>query len=358
MYSAPVATSANHARLVLTGLAAGSEYTYAVEADATAIAGVTGRFRTAPAGAGNFLVAFAGDASELSNHVVFDTIRGLDPLLFIHLGDMHYRNVAINSAANYRACRDEVMAQARQARLYRDVPTAYVWDDHDFGDNNCDSSTVGKVPASIVYRERTPHYPLGDASASGPIYHTFDVGRLRFVVTDQRYAATANAATDNASKSMLGAAQKTWFKALLSGSPGKVIVWVCPRMFGGVPTAGADHWGGFTTERTELAAYIHANCPGRVLVLSADMHALGIDDGTNHTYGSEPFRVFQAAPLDRSVDVSGYGGSLFTSGLFATVGQFGTMTVVDAGGASVSITWRGYDSAGTVLATQAFAVAV
>jgi hypothetical protein len=156
---------------------------------------------------------------------------------------------------------------------------------------------------------------------------------------------------------MLGATQKVWFKDLLSNSPGKMIVWVCPRAFGGAASAGADHWGGFTTERTELGAHIHANCPGRVVVLSADQHALGIDSGVNHTFGSEPLKCFQAAPLDRTVDASPYGaGSQYSQGWFNSIGQFGTMQITDTGGATIGVTWRGYDSAGTQLVSYSFEV--
>src|SRR5690606_13311322 len=102
-------------------------------------------------------------------------------------------------------------------------------------------------------------------------YYSFEVGRVLFIVTDLRSMASNKTATDNSSKTMMGAAQKTWFKNLISDSnnAGKLIVWVCSRVWGGVTTVGADHWGGFTTERTELADHIKTHALGRFCVLSA-----------------------------------------------------------------------------------------
>jgi hypothetical protein len=360
-YTAEQAT-ADHSKVLrfdLSGLAADTAYSYWVEEDELTIAGASGgTFRTAPSGASSFSVAFSGDAFTGSNHASFHEIRALCPLLFIHMGDAHYRNISTNDPKAFHAAYDELLSQPRQAELYANIPTAYVPDDHDYGANNSDSTSASKPAACSVYRNRVPHYPLGDSSPTGSLYQTFDIGRVRFILTDQRSAATPDSATDNASKSMLGTAQKAWFKNLLSNSSGMLIVWVCPRLFQGAAIAGGDSWAGFTTERTELANYIHAHCPGRVVVLSADMHALGIDDGTNHDYatgGGEPLPVFQASPLD--IPAPG-GGGTYSEGLFTGNGQFGTMDISDSGGSSIGVTWTGRDSTGAVLATHSFSVSV
>lgn len=355
--SAAVATVGNVARLEATGLAPDTAYTCRIEPGDTPARGLTGSFRTAPSGNASFLVAFGGDASNGSNHVVFDAIRALDPLLFIHLGDLHYSNIASNSPALFRAAYDEVLRQPRQAALLR-RPSAYIPDDHCYGDNNSSGSSASHDAACRTYRERVPHYPLADSSPTGHMGQTWDIGRVRFIMTDQRSAASANSATDNSSKTMLGSVQKTWLKALLAASPGMLIVWICPRAFGGVATAGADHWGGFTNERAELGAHIALNCPGRVVVLSADAHALAIDDGTNHTYGGAVLPTFQAAPLYRTPDSVIYGGATYSEGWFNANGQFGTMEVTDTGGPSIGVTWRGYDSSGSLLVTHSFAVSL
>lgn len=358
VFTAEIAT-ADHSRGVrfdLTGLDPDTAYFYRVQENGADLPGPVGNFRTAPSGASSFLVAFGGDAESGSNHQSFAAIRALSPLLFLHLGDTNYNNVATNDPKAFRANYDQLLASPRQAELYANVPTVPVWDDHDFAGNNCDGSAASKPAAAAVYRERVPHYPLPDATG---IWQTFDIGRVRFIVTDQRSAASPDAATDNASKSILGPGQKLWFKDLLANSAGMLIVWVCPRWFGTPATAGADSWGGFSTERRELADYIKSNCHGRVVVLSADLHALGIDDGSNHDFatgGGEPLPTFQAAPLD--ITVPGGAGTFSEGGPFTNNGQFGTMEIQDAGGASLTVIWRGFDSTGTELASHTFTVAL
>lgn len=301
----------------------------------------------------DFKIAFSGDAVVGSTAPVFNAILQQAPRMFIHMGDLHYQNISTNNQASFHAAFDAVFASATQHRLYRSIPTAYVWDDHDFGGNNSDGTSASKPAAASVYRSRVPHYPLAHATA---IYQTWDIGRVRFIMTDQRSEASVNTATDNSSKTMLGATQKSWFKNLIANSPGMLIVWVCPRWF-----ANANHvdsWNSFSTERAELVDHIKANAHGRVVVLSADQHYLGLDDGTNvdhATGGGEPLPTFQAAPLDQTP--SALGGT-WTDGNFNPNGAFGTMQVEDSGGSTIDVTWRAHDSTGAVLSTLAFSVSV
>lgn len=359
-----VASVGNIVKLEVTGLAANTAYQCRVEPDTAPAVGLTGSFTTLPSGTNvSFTTALIGDALELSNHAVFDAVRTSGARLLLHLGDMHYRNLAVNDQANFRAALDEVFAQSKQSQLYRTIPSAYVWDDHDYGPNNSDGTSVGHDAACGIYRARVPHYALVDAGATAPVHQTWDVGRTRFLFTDQRSAASPRANTDNSSKTMLGAAQKTWFKDQIQNSSGKLLVWVCPRHFTGNATAGADHWGGFTTERTELVDHIKTHAHGRVIVLSADMHALRIgDDRDFATGGGEALKVFNVGgPLDHgTVDTGGYGGvtSSGATAFSAVNGQFATMQITDTGAATIDVVWRGFNTAGTQIMTHSFAVTV
>ncbi|MES2384544.1 MAG: alkaline phosphatase D family protein [Pseudomonadota bacterium] len=347
----PIATDAdNVARFDMTDLAPGTPHTFALPC------GVAGSFRTLPAAAGDpadFTVAFAGDAVLGSTHPVFQAILDTDPDMFIHLGDLHYADIATNSQTLFHAALDSVFASPTQHRLYRSVATAYVWDDHCYGSGNGDGTSVTKPAVASVYRSRAPHYPLAHATA---IYQTWDIGRVRFVMTDQRSEATPDSATDNSSKSMLGATQKAWFKDIVANSPDMLIVWICPRWF--ARANHTDSWNNFSTERRELVDHIKANAHGRVVVLEADQHTLAIDDGSHvdhATGGGEPLACFRAAPLDRFVSTP---AGVYSHGEFANNGQFGTMAVVDTGGSAIAVTWTGYDSTGAVLTSYTFSVTV
>jgi hypothetical protein len=362
-YSTTVSSTNRVAKLIIAGLDPDTSYEYAVQHNENAV-GPTGMFHTVPSpGAASFTVAFAGDAENGSNHEVFDTIRQSEPLMFIHMGDMHYANIATNDQVAFNAALDQVLQQPRQANLYRNIPTAYIWDNHDSGPADSHSGSISKPAAHAVYRNRVPHYPLVDANPMTPISQSFVIGRVRFVITDQHSAASNKTATDNSSKTMLGVSQKAWFKSEIDAAvlAGQAVAWICTRTWGGVPTASVEHWGSFTTERTELANYIKANAPGRVFVLSADRHSLDIDNGTNHDFatgGGGATPTFQAAPLDKTLNPT-YGGGSYSEGTFASAaGQYGTMEVTDSGGTTVGITWRGHSANGSVLVTHSFTISV
>lgn len=349
--SPQVTDASNVARFDLTGLAPDTEYTFALPC------GVSGRFRTHPAAAGDpasFLVAFGGDHDTGSTHPVFDAIQALDPLMFIHLGDQGYPNTTTNSQALFHANYDALQACPPQHRLMRNVATTKVWDDHDgAGGNNSDGSAVAWPAACAVYRSRVPHYALPHATA---IYQTWDIGRVRFIQTDQRSQASPSAMADGPSKSMLGATQKVWFKNVIANSPGMLIVWICPRWF--ALANHVDSWNNFATERGELCDWIKANAHERVVVLEADQHTGAIDDGSHvdhATGGGEPLRCFRAAPLDRTP--SALAGT-YSHGEFNGNGQFGLMGVTDAGGGTIDVDWELRNAAGSVLTSYAFSVAV
>lgn len=357
IYSSYAASTGQVVKIAITGLDADTAYTYQIEAYG-GLVGTLGNFKTAPTGNASFTIALSGDGETATNAAVFSQIKSISPLLFLHMGDMHYTNISTNNQSLFHAAFDTVFSQGRQASLYQNVPTAYVWDDHDYGPNNADGSSASHNAACAVYRERVPHYPLAESAVTGTVAQSFTIGRVLFLMTDQRSAASPRLATDNSSKTMLGTTQKAWFKDQIANNPDKLIVWVCPRVFGVVPQVDADNWGGFTTERTELVTHIHANAPGRVVVLSADLHLMGIDNGAGTDFlpgGGEPLKVFQCAPLDKVPIVMGSYISL-NEGAVSVNGVYGTMEVVDTGGSSVDVIWKGFNSSGTQLLSYSFTV--
>lgn len=354
-FSAAAAPEGRVAKLSMTGLSPDTAYFCAIEIDGHIDTAKVGTFRTLPeAGPASFSCAFSGDAKSGSNHDVFSRLVTENPLFFIHLGDIHYDHVAVDDVAQFEAAYDKVLAQPNQAALYQQIPTLYMWDDHDFGPDNSHSGSPGRAAACEAYRLRVPHPPLVETGSTDAVYFTYEVGRVLFIFTDQRSMASPASATDNGSKTILGATQKDWFKGLLSdeSNEGKLFVWICSRVWGGVPTTGADHWGGFTTERTELANHINNYCAGRFCVLSADMHSLAIDDGTNHDFatgGGAATPVFQASPLDMTGATTWGGATYSEGGRFTNNGQYGVMEVDDSGGSAINVSWKGYNSSGGLL---------
>jgi alkaline phosphatase D len=249
----------------------------------------------------------------------------------MNMGDFHYLNIATNVPARFRAAYDTVLASPQQADLYRHVPFVYIWDDHDFGGNNVGGRSNSREAARLAYQEYVPHYPLSAGSGNVPIYQSFNVGRVKFILTDLRSERDAVTNKDDAAKSMMGAAQKAWFKQELLSAKDKypLICWVSSvpwlgekgsnyyravktNQFGYIhhtnlvsePSTNAtatstnrgrrrgaqppddDHWSRFATERREIVDFIKANHIKGVCILHGDSHMLAADDGRNGDYAT------------------------------------------------------------------------
>lgn len=348
IFSTVATTSAslgNTVKLTVQGLQPNTDYYYGIE-----VAGVLrqetvsrGRFRTFPVGRASFRLAF-GACSDLRepDQRAFDAIREDRPLLFIHMGDLHYNDTNSTSADNYRANYDRVLSHPVQGALYRSVPLAYMWDDHDFAGNDSDTTSVGRDTARAVYRERVPHYPIGPTG--GAIGQAFTIGRVRVIMTDLRSAAVSPGTRESASKSRMGLAQKNWFKQELINARDAsfpLIIWVNTVPWIVPAQLGDDSWAGYATERTELANFIRDNRIINLVMISGDMHGLAFDNGKNSDYatgGGAPLVVMHASALAGSpVDK----GGPYSVGPFLGGQQYGLLEIYDNGAASVACRFLG-----------------
>lgn len=325
------------------GLRPGTRYYYAVEADGYLDLSRRGRFTTLTEGPFSFTFAVGGCSMSGSNGVVFETIRDLEPLFMVFNGDMFYDSYAANNPELFRNALARELTMPAQASLYRSLPLVYRWDDHDYGPNNSDRDSPSRDAAWQYFREMVPTHPLAVEGDAGPIYRAFSVGRVRFIITDDRSMRSPTTDRDNESKTMLGAEQKEWFKQELLAARDQypIIVWVTSVPWIGSKEAGNDSWAGYTTERAEIANFIADNGIDGLLVLAGDAHMLAIDDGSNNDYatnGGASFPVFQAAALDRRGTVK---GGPYSEGTYPGGGQFGLVTIEDDGGDTITITLSG-----------------
>lgn len=355
---APASDETNRvARFTVDGLAPGTEYFYAVEADGRIEGRRTGRVRTFPEGPASFTLAFGSCASTGSSTMVFDTIRAHDPLLVLLLGDLHYMNIAEDNIGTFRRAYQRVLSSPAQSALYRATSVGYVWDDHDYGPNNSDRTSDSRRAARLAYRENVPHYRLDAGEGDAAIYQAFTVGRVRFIVTDTRSERDPNDSPDGPGKSMLGTAQLRWFEQQLLEANGRypLIVWVNSVPWIAPAKDGSDTWGGFAAEREHIASFIAENEIRGLVILSGDAHMLAIDDGTNSDYapgGGAAMPVFHAAALDRR---GAKKGGPYSEGMYPGGGQFGLMRVFDDGDV-IRVEWTGRNYRDEVLVSLTFTV--
>lgn len=326
----------------LTKLEPATSYIYSLEVNGRPAVYPPGMLRTFPVAgkAANFQFAFSSCARTGSQHSVFTIIRAKDPALFLHLGDMHYTNISRNDPRLFRAAWDTVLSSTTQGALYRSVPLAYVWDDHDFGPNNADGRSPARPAARRAYREYAPHYPLPademapQAAGDAPIFQAFTLARARFVLTDLRSDRMPNKGADTVAKSMMGPAQREWFlnELLTASRTHGIVFWGSSLPWIGSP--GGDSWQGYTEERREICNFIARHGIKNLCVLCGDAHMLAADDGTNGDYSDAKklkIPVLHGSSLDQGGSVK---GGPYTHGTHAAGGNegcFGWVEVKDDG---------------------------
>ncbi|MGW3571222.1 alkaline phosphatase D family protein [Streptomyces sp. NPDC000941] len=347
----------------VTGLAPSTRYYYVID-DGALNTDWAGTFRTHPplGTPADFTIGAAGDAgltgalgddsnitNAVSNSPVFDTMRiqalAEEWLWFSHLGDIHYRNIATNDPALYRAAYNDVLTynlgfnpSARQGQFLRNVAMTYMWDDHDYGPNNSDRTSAAKPAAQTVYRERVPSYPLPAGTGANPIYQSWQCGRVLFIASDTRSLRDPNSTPAAPTKTMLGTAQKTWMEQVLTTTTAEALVWIMPSQWLGAGTdGGSDTWDNFIHERRELVQMFgDLRWLDRMIQLTADKHALAISSGPGNQYGGFP--IFMLAAMDAAYDQP---QGLYDLGQLPIRGGYGTVSVRDAGH-TIALTGTGY----------------
>ncbi len=332
-------------RFDVDDLAPATTYHYAVEVDGELDTARRGRFATFGEGPWSFSIVAGSCARVGSNGAVFDTIRELEPDLFVEYGDLFYADISTNDRALFRDYFDGVFGEPGPATMYRSVVTDYVWDDHDYGPNDADSTSNSRPAAQTVYREVVPHPPLA-REGQEPVHHAFTMGRARVIVTDTRSARSPDSDPDGPQKTMLGQDQLQWFLDELEAADDRypLIIWVSSVPWIAEAEAGADHWGGFAHERRIIADFIAEQGIDGLLMLAGDAHMVAIDDGSNSDYsssGGAGFPVLHGAALDRPGTEK---GGPYSEGAFAGSGQFSTVEVEDDGeGMRITLSGRTWE---------------
>jgi hypothetical protein len=327
-------TSFNIAIHKITGLQANTTYYWSINSGNQQGA-IKGKIKTLATGAFSYKFAAASCAGQsltgrVSNHEVFDAIRVNNPDLhyFMHLGDMHYKDISTNGEVHFDNAFRDVLAQQRQQDLYASMGIVYMHDDHDYGPNDSNASSPSR-PASLAnFRRRVPAYSYPFTGSLDPVCYSYYAGRVRYFILDARSQRIPN-------DTFLGAAQKQWLKDELLLTPSDHLICIQTNV-PWIATTGSDTWSTGSVERAELMQFFaDNNLSSRMFMIAGDAHMLAIDNGTNNA----GIPMFQLASLDATGSTK---GGPYTSGTFPGRGQYGLVEITDTGGSSITVKVTGY----------------
>jgi alkaline phosphatase D len=324
--------------LAITGLAPRTSYSITAIANDGALCGPH-LVRTAPddADTGPVRLAVGADLDPipLFESGLLGQLVAANPDVLLTIGDFPYTDDGPDVALTVEPYRDR-HAQLRTYEPMRAVmqamPLISIYDDHEFR-NNWDAMFVMTEPdryaaAMQVWDE---FFPQRDAVGDVRYRNIRWGANLEIFVLDCRRFRSADAAPDDANKTMIGATQKAWLYQVLAASTAtfKLILTSIPLDFG----VGNDHWAAFSTEREEILGVIAAQQISGVLFVSGDQHYFA---AYTHSHG---LREFQIGPLGRGLGTIGpdgpgvlYRNVQYNFGLIDIDGDELTMSGVGADG--------------------------
>ncbi|CUU04309.1 alkaline phosphatase D [Armatimonadetes bacterium GBS] len=145
-----------------------------------------------------------------------------------------------------------------------------IWDDHDYGPNDSDSSYRLKDVALKVFADYFPQVRYGLPEAPGCFYR-FEWGDVEFFMLDDRTYRTPNKMSVSPEKRMLGKAQMEWLKNALRNSQATFkIIANGGQMIN--PMVYFEGFGLFPEEQKELLDFIVREKITGVVFLSGDRH--------------------------------------------------------------------------------------
>jgi alkaline phosphatase D len=205
---------------------------------------------------------------------MWDTILGRHPDSLLLLGDNVYSDDPERPAIQ-RFCYNRRQSEPRFRRLVAQTPVYAIWDDHDFGDNDCHGgpevdNPAWKIPVWEMFKRQWPNPGYGTDDMPG-VWFSFKRDNVEFFCLDGRYYRTDP--KKGREGSMLGPVQLQWLLDGLAASDATFKVIATPVPFAkGTKPGSRDTWDGYPEEREKIVSHIRDNKIEGVMILSADRH--------------------------------------------------------------------------------------
>ncbi len=253
-------------------LKTGTVYTYRIEVNGKVSA--HGEFTTFPKAnaPAKFKVAFGGGAGFIPEwERMWDTIREKNPTALLMLGDNVYIDQPEESLTNFY-CYMRRQARPEWRRLISGTSVFSIWDDHDFGNNDCVPGPEIENPkwkreVWNIFRQNWVNPAYGGGELQPGCWYDFHIGDVHFIMLDGRYYRDLKGGT------MLGPVQKKWFLETLKNSSGTFKVIASPVPFtAGIKPGSKDPWDGYPEEREAIFSFIETENIEGVFLIAADRH--------------------------------------------------------------------------------------
>lgn len=213
--------------------------------------------------AGRMPVDSAATFGEMSARADFD--------LLLMLGDNHYADSTDLERLRLYYTAHRQLAGFRE--LTARCPIYAIWDDHDYGPNDSDSTAEGKEQSLQAFREYWRN-PVRVEEAEDPaIYYAFERSGVEFFMLDVRWHRSPNRMEDGPDKTMLGATQLAWLKTRLKASKAAVKVLASGSEW--QSNGHKDSWTSFKHEREPFFDWLEAEKIEGVVFVSGDRHFSG-----------------------------------------------------------------------------------
>ncbi len=290
--------------VAVTGLAAGTNYDYRMRIDGQLpTKAFEGTFHTLPtSGPVNFIISsdMHHPYEPLPDQIINLMATKNADFAFM-MGDQIVIEIVMNnlgrccvpqSQADYELAYRNMSAYGPFRSFAANTPLLTTWDDHEIA-NDWSASTPQQYLypwAKNAFDEYFGSLNPDPIAPDGEQY-IYDAGDIEFFVLDTRTYRSANFAPDDASKTMLGVAQKQALKDWLLTSDATFKMIISSVMFSDFSghTFYGESWPAFATERNEIMDYVKDNHISGVMLFSGDEH-------TGRIFKMEPWGIYEVAP--------------------------------------------------------------
>ncbi len=205
---------------------------------------------------------------RMKNDSIFLHMARRKPDFVLFIGDFPYTRAGrLNEV---RAGHKIIRSNEGFTPLCCGTPTCAIWDDHEFGPNDCDGTHPYVDEALQAFKEywANPYYGLPDCKGT---FSSFVIGPVEVFLLDGRYHSRQSATHPT----MLGERQFQWLCAGLKRSTARYKLLVSGGPFARVKR---DCWGGkfYRAERDRLFDFLSRERITGVIAISGDIHRCDI----------------------------------------------------------------------------------